>query len=116
VKALGILSETLEVVENARGHLYAFHRLSGMADLRLQDAVSALRDAGHQDEASFLSDVLVGRDVVRDMWTFEIVEAYDAQYWSSFRDADDAVRRSLGDVSPHVYEAEMKQQEQSRQS
>ena len=35
VEALGKLSEAFEVVENARGLLYEFHRKSGMADLAL---------------------------------------------------------------------------------
>jgi len=46
VQALGKLSEAFEVVENARGHLYEFHRMSGMADLTLQDAIRGFRLAG----------------------------------------------------------------------
>ncbi|MCU1572793.1 MAG: hypothetical protein JWO93_875, partial [Micrococcaceae bacterium] len=46
VKALGKLSEALEVVEHARGYLYGFHRLTGTADLALGEAVELLRDAG----------------------------------------------------------------------
>ena len=45
--ALGKLSEALEVVEDARGHLYGFHRLCGTADLTLGEAVEAFREAGH---------------------------------------------------------------------
>ena len=39
VEALGKLSEALEVVEDARGQLYDFHRKCGMADLALGEAV-----------------------------------------------------------------------------
>ncbi len=46
VEALGKLSEALEVVEETRGHLYAFHRRCGTADLTLQEAVRLLREAG----------------------------------------------------------------------
>src|SRR5664279_923877 len=81
VDAVGKISAAFEVVENARGMLYGFHRMSGEADLALQEGVAALRDAGQAELATEISDVLVGRDVVRDMWTFEIVEAYDEQYW-----------------------------------
>ena len=35
VSGLGKLSEALEAVEAARGHLYSFHRLCGTADLTL---------------------------------------------------------------------------------
>jgi hypothetical protein len=51
VEALGKLSEALEVVEQARGLLYGFHRLTGTADLMLDEAVSLLRVAGHADLA-----------------------------------------------------------------
>jgi hypothetical protein len=63
--------------------------------------------------AAEIDDVLVGRDVVRDMWTFQIVEAYDEQYWRVFRAADELVREQLSAGVPHVFEAEMKQREQS---
>ena len=64
VAALGKLSEALEVVEHARGALYEFHRLSGMADLTLQQAVEELRAAGHTDLADDIDQTLVGRDVI----------------------------------------------------
>jgi hypothetical protein len=113
VSALGKLSEALEVVEHARGHLYAFHRLSGTADRTLQDAVTALRNAGHRDLADEVADILVGRDVIAGRWSFELVEEYDATYWSVFRDVEAQARARLGNAAPHVFEAEMKHSEQS---
>ena len=112
VVALGKLSEALEVVENARGHLYEFHRMSGMADLTLQQATADLRDAGHADLADEIDRVLVGRDVVPGNWTFELVEAYDAQYWTVFRAVEEEARNRLASGEQHVYEAEMKRDEQ----
>ena len=102
------VSAAFEVVENARGMLYAFHRMSGDADLALQDALESLRAAGHPELADEIDDVLVGRDVVRDMWTFQLVEAYDEQYWQVFREASALVRERLSAGLPHVFEAEMK--------
>jgi len=113
VSALGKLSEALEVVENARGALYAFHRMSGQADLSLQDAVRQLRDAGQDDLADEIDDVLVGRDVVPGVWTFQLVEAYDEHYWRVFRAVDEEARRRLTGGAPHVFEAELKVTEQS---
>ncbi len=113
VDAVGKISAAFEVVENARGMLYAFHRMSGEADLALQDGLKALRDAGHSALADEIDDVLVGRDVVRDMWTFQIVEAYDEQYWQVFQAAERLVREQLSGGEPHVYEAEMKRREQT---
>lgn len=112
VEALGKLSEALEVVEDARGHLYGFHRLSGTADLTLQDAVRRLRAAGHVETADELEHSLVGRNVVGSMWTYELVEAYDEQYWSTFRDLEARARHQLAGGVKHILEAEMKAREQ----
>lgn len=113
VKALGSLSAALEVVEHARGHLYAFHRMSGTADLALQDAIRELRDAGHRDLADDIDGVLVGRDVIDGKWTFQLVEDYEAGYVTVFRAAEARARMVCGDVGPHIFEAEMKAREQS---
>ncbi len=113
VEALGKLSEALEVVENARGYLYEFHRMSGRADLALQEAVELLRTAGHGELAAEIDDVLVGRDVIPGSWTFQIVEAYDQQYWSVFRHAEAQAREQLVGGTRHLFEAEMKRAEQS---
>ena len=113
VDAVGKISAAFEVVENARGLLYEFHRMSGEADLALQEALAALRKAGHQELAAEIDDVLVGRDVVGDMWTFQIVESYDEQYWRAFQAVDELVRQKLSGGSKHVFEAEMKQREQT---
>jgi hypothetical protein len=112
VAALGKLSKALETVEQARGFLYGFHRLSGTADLTLQEAVNSLHEAGHADIADDLSETLVGRNVIDGHWTFELVEAYDRSYWQVFRDAEQQIRKALGVPQPHVYEAEMKHREQ----
>ncbi len=113
VAALGKISEAFEVVENARGHLYEFHRLSGMADLTLQEGLGALRSTGHGELADELDEVLVGRDVLPGMWTFQIIEGYDEQYYQVFRAADEHAREQLADGSRHIFEAEMKRDEQA---
>ena len=77
VEALGKLSEALEVVEQARGNLYAFHRLCGTGDLTLGAAVDLLRDAGHDELADRIERELVGRNVLDGRWSFQIVEEYD---------------------------------------
>lgn len=109
VEALGRLSEALEAVEVARGHLYAFHRLSGTADLTLGDAVRRLREAGHADLADRIDQDLVGRNVIPGRWTFQIVEAYDDGYYATFQDLERAAREQLVGGRRHLYEAEMKE-------
>ena len=114
VEALGKLSEALEVVEHARGLLYGFHRLTGTSDLTLQEAVELFRKAGHTELADDLERDLVGRNVIADRWTFQIVEDYDANYWTAFRAFDERARTELSDGDRHVFEARMKQRERTR--
>lgn len=113
VDAVGKVSAAFEVIEQARGFLYGFHRMSGEADLALQEAVNALREAGEADLADEIDEVLVGRDVVGDMWTFQIVEAYDEQYYQVFKAAYNKAQHILSGGRQHVYEAEMKIREQT---
>ena len=113
VEGLGKLSEALETIEQARGQLYGFHQHSGKADLLLQDAVELFRKAGHTHLADDLDRDLVGRNVIADRWTFQIVEDYDATYWSVFRAFDERARNELSDGDRHVYEARMKQRERT---
>ena len=114
VSALGKLSEALETVEQARGLLYGFHQLTGRADLLLQDAVGLLREAGHRALADDLDRDLVGRNVVADRWTFQVVEDYDENYWAAFRYLEERARTELAGGDRHVLEARMKQHERTQ--
>jgi hypothetical protein len=116
VEALGKISEALEAVERARGHLYSFHQLSGTADLTLQEGVATLREAGHADLADEIDAGLVGRNVLPDRWTFQIVEEYDDGYWSVFREYESRARQALADGRRHLYEARMKADERAGKS
>lgn len=109
VEATGKLSEALEAVEHARGHLYAFHRLCGRADLLVGEAVDLLRDAGHTEQADLVATEVQGRNVLDGRWSFQIVEEYDDGYYAAFRTAEASVRDDLMDGRRHLYEAEMKE-------
>ncbi|MFG1782791.1 hypothetical protein ACGFIU_10165 [Rhodococcus oryzae] len=109
IAAAGRVSEALETVERARGHLYGFHQLIGHAHLQLAEAVDMLRAAGHGERADKLLEELVGRNVLAGRWTFQVVEEFDDGYWSEFRDHEQAVREELLGGRRHLYEAEMKQ-------
>ncbi|AKK25535.1 hypothetical protein [Mycobacterium sp. EPa45] len=108
VEAVGSLSEALEYIERARGHLYSFHQLMGHADLLLGDTCDKLRDSGHAEVADQLADELVGRNVLYGRWTFQIVEEFDDNYWSLVREREREVRDQLMGGQRHVFEAEMK--------
>lgn len=109
VAALGDLSEALEAIEAARGHLYSFHRLSGTADLTLGKAVDGLREAGHADLAERLERELVGRNIIEGRWTFQLVEEYDDTYYAAFKTLEQSARDELVGGRRHLFEAEMKE-------
>jgi hypothetical protein len=114
VEALGKLSEALETVERARGHLYAFHQLTGSADLALDDVVGLLRAAGHDGIAEAVAQELVGRNVIAGRWTFQIVEDYDDGYYALFRALEAKARDDLAGGRRHLYEAEMKERRRTK--
>lgn len=113
IDALGTLSEALEVVEHARGLLYGAHRLSGKADSALAEAIELIRGAGHAALADRLETVMVGRNVIEERWTFQIIEDYDANYYTAFVEEERAARQSLVDGKKHLFEAKMKEARRS---
>ena len=113
VEGLGKLSEALETVDQARGFLYAFHQLTGKADRLLQESVELFEQGGAHELAGDLDRDLVGRNVIADRWTFQIVEDFDASYWAAFREFDARARNELAGGDRHVFEARMKQSERT---
>ncbi|GAA3050925.1 hypothetical protein [Actinokineospora globicatena] len=114
VEAVGKLSEALETVERARGHLYSFHQLTGSADFDLGSAADLFDKAGHAGIAQRLRTELVGRNVLPGRWTFQIVEEYDEDYYARVRAAEQAARDELLQGRRHVYESEMKEARRTR--
>jgi hypothetical protein len=109
VEALGKVSEALETVERARGHLYSLHQLIGEADFKLDEAVTLLREAGHDKLAERISHDLIGRNVVPGHWTFQLVEEFDDGYYTEFRTIERDARDELAGGRRHLYEAELKE-------
>lgn len=114
VEALGTLSEALETVEQARGFLYGFHRLTGRADILLGEALDQLEQAGHAELADRVREDLHGRNVLAGRWTFQVLEEYDDGYWSRFRDWERTARDILVGGRRHLLEAQMKESERTR--
>ncbi|MGI5996852.1 hypothetical protein [Saccharomonospora viridis] len=113
VRAVGKLTEAWEAVEEARGHLYAFHRLTGTADFALEEAIGMLHDAGHHELAARLDRELLGRNVLPGRWTYQVVEDYEDTYYGVFhRFVDQA--RALTPGQRHAYEAELKRTRRTR--
>jgi len=112
IDAVGSLTEALETVEVARGHLYAFHKLTGSADFAVERAVEQLRDAGHDALADELSRELLGRNVLPGRWTFQVIEDYEDTYYEPFRDFERRARK-LTDGHRHLHEAGLKRRRRS---
>ena len=112
VAAAGQVTEALEWVERARGHLYEFHHMMGHADQLLGNAAAALKEAGHTETADFLREAIIGLDVLDGRWTFQIVEEFDDGYYTACRNAERRVRQDLMEGRRHVFEAELKVAEQ----
>jgi len=109
VEAIGTLSAAIEVIEHARGLLYGFHRLTGMADLNLGEAAEQLRKAGHTELADRIDTELVGRNVIAGRWTFQVVEDYDDGYYALAKDLERTARDELVQGRKHLFEAGMKE-------
>ncbi|MER7053995.1 MULTISPECIES: hypothetical protein [unclassified Streptomyces] len=114
VEALGALSKALETTDRARGHLFAFHQLTGTADFELDRAVELLREAGHPEWAERVRTEILGRNVIPGHWTFQIVEAYDRTYYQAFRDLEREAVDRLAEGRDHLYEAELKEARRTR--
>jgi hypothetical protein len=112
VAAAGKMTEALETLERARGHLYSFHQLIGSTDLALDDVLEPLRGE-NPALADEIESELIGRNVLEGRWTFQIIEEFEALYYDVFRDYERRVREALVDGRKHVYEAEMKARRRS---
>ena len=108
VEATGTLSEALEWVERARGHLYECHQLMGHADATFGDAADQLAAAGHEGMADLVRREVVGRNVVHGRWTFQVVEEFDDDYYRPVAEAERQVRDALVAGRRHIFEAELK--------
>ena len=114
VEALGKLSAALDHVEDARGHLYAFHRLCGSAESTMEEATKMIRDAGHDDLADALDERVLGGNPLPGMWSFQMVESYDDGYYAEVRSVHQRALDELAGGRRHIFEAEMKELRRTR--
>lgn len=114
VEALGKLSAAMDHVEDARGHLYAFHRLMGSAESTMEEAYDLMREAGHDELASALDRDVLGGNPIPGMWSFQMVEAYDDGFYARAKDLHQRALDELVEGQRHVFEAEMKELRRTR--
>ncbi len=108
VAATGKLTEALEWLQRARGHLYDVHQMIGHADALMGEAADLLDDAGHAEEAELVRTEVVGRNVLEGRWTFQIVDEAERRYFTPVNEVERTVRERLLGGRSHVHEAEMK--------
>jgi hypothetical protein len=114
VRAAGKVSQALYSTEQARGHLYAFHQLTGRADLQLDAALAELRDAGHTGLAERISRELIAGNVLPGRWRLQVVDDYDG-YHRRFQRIERLVRERLTAKRRHRLEAQMKDQRRTHE-
>lgn len=114
VAALGKLSAALDHVEDARGHLYAFHRLCGSAETTFEEATQMMRDAGLPEVADALERDVLGRNPLPGMWSFQMVEAYDDGYYADIKGLHQSALDALVEGRRHLFEAETKERLRTR--
>ena len=114
VEALGKLSAATDHIEDARGHLYAFHRLMGSAERTMEEATALLHEAGHPDIADALDREVLGRNPLPGMWSFQMVEAFDDGFYAGAKGIQQHALDTLVEGRRHVFEAEMKELRRTR--
>ena len=109
VEAVGKLSAALDHIEDARGHMYAFHRLMGSAERTMEEATELMREAGHGEIADALDRDVLGGNPLPGMWSFQMVEAYDDGFYARAKGLHQRALDELLEGRRHVFEAEMKE-------
>src|SRR5687768_8134176 len=89
---VGKVSEAVEWIERARGRLFDFHQLIGRADFVLEEAADILDSAGQRDAADRLRVEVIGRNVLDGRWTFQVLEEFEALYYSAVRAVEEELR------------------------
>lgn len=110
VEAIGKFSAALDHIEDARGHLYAFHRLMGSGESTLEEAHDLIRNApGLEGYAEVMDRDVLGRNPLPGMWSFQMVEAYDDEFYAVVKGLHQRMLDELLQGRRHVFEAEMKE-------
>ncbi|GAB3258431.1 hypothetical protein [Nocardioides dilutus] len=110
VEAIGKFSAALDHVEEARGHLYAFHRLMGSGESTLEEAYELIRNVpGLEEYAEAMDRDVLGRNPLPGMWSFQMVEAYDDEFYAAVKGLLQRMLDEQLEGRRHIFEAEMKE-------
>ncbi len=104
---LAVLHEcqlAIEYLYRAYGHLLSFHHGVGHAMDRFAVAEQELRATGHGALADELRDEHLPAGAVDELWTYELVEAFQAGMLAAVTTFERDVREELADGRTHVSE------------
>lgn len=104
--ALHDLQVGVEHVRRGYGNLLDFHHEVGRAIDHFESAREALREAGRDGLADELRDRHLPAGVVGDMWSYEVVSAFEDGFLSETTDFERTARERVADGLDHVEERE----------
>jgi hypothetical protein len=108
-KALHDLQLGIEQIYRGYGNLLAFHHSLGRGMDHLDDAQQTLREAGHSAMAEELRDEQLPTGIIGDMWTYELVEAFESEFLDGVTSFEGEVREELANGQRHVTERQQQQ-------
>jgi hypothetical protein len=94
----------IEYLYRAYGNLLAFHHGVGHAMDRFAVAERELRALGDDALADELRDEHLPAGAVDEVWTYELVEAFQSGMLAAATDFEREVRDELADGTPHLHE------------
>lgn len=103
-KSLHECQVAIEYVYRAYGDLLDFHHNLGHAMDRFSDAEELLREAGHEERADTLRDDHLPAGAAEDMWSYEIVSAFRANFLAEITEFETETREKLAEGTDHVTE------------
>lgn len=113
-EALHAMQLGIEHVYRGYAELLAFHHRIGHAMEKFEAARGALRAAGRDEYAGELRDEHLPAGAVGDAWTYELVEAFEADMLASLTDFEARVRADLVDGEGHVSERDQQRRWRER--
>lgn len=106
-RELAVLHEcqlAIEYLYRAYGNLLTFHHGVGHAMDRFAVAERELRALGHDALADELRDEHLPAGAVDEVWTYELVEAFQSGMLSAVAAFERDVREELAEGTPHLHE------------
>lgn len=104
--ALHDLQVGVEHVRRGYGRLLDFHHEIGRGIDHFESARETLREAGHDELADELRDRHLPAGVVGDMWSYEVVSAFEDGFLAETTEFERAAREEVTDGVDHVKERE----------